>query len=607
MYASLIHRVRVAPIVSPSIFLLVLGTLMPLQGQTQSVSPVDRDFSLQLKLTDFEMADGPMWDGSSLLIPDVKGQKLFRYNANKNETAPVKNVAGRFSASFFNHGRRFLSDNAGSRIAFLDGSQVRTVASFEQWAPQPEDGKPIKRNQMYRPNDLVVDNTGGIYVTFTPQNRVLYINKDGVQTVAVDGIHTPNGIALSPDGKTLYVSSFVPKEIYSYSITSPGKTNPGTKFAVMDDGPERGADGMTMDRAGNVYCAGHGDIWIWNPAGKLLDKIACPSKPINCTFMGQDMRTLAITAKEGVYFQRMKISGIEPQRGVVSLKPQSQNKRTQRGRPSVQATEYSIGKMHLDVVYAKYESRQVLMDIFEPIAPKTNRPCAILVHGGGWHNGDKKKFRAMALELCRRGFVTAAIEYRLADEAKFPAAMHDCSAAVRFLRKHAATYGIAPDKICAVGGSAGGHLVGLMAAASDNPKLQGSGGNANTSSKIAAAVVLAGPLETFTGSVAERSLDADAKSNSRNWIGGSVEDNPSGYRLADALRQMDKSTCPILFQVGEHDKPERNKPAREKLVSLGIPTKLLVYPDGKHGCWNREPWFKDMVRDMAAFLHNQTR
>jgi acetyl esterase/lipase len=224
----------------------------------------------------------------------------------------------------------------------------------------------------------------------------------------------------------------------------------------------------------------------------------------------------------------------------------------------------------------------------------------VVVHGGGWKKGDKTKFRALAIELARRGYVTAAIEYRLSSEAAFPAGMHDCSAAVRFLRANAEKYSIDPNKIGAVGGSAGGHLTGLMASGGGHPKLQGAGGNPDQSARIQASIVMAGPMQMVTGSVAERSSQLD--SNSNVWLEGSVEEKPELYRLADAHVQIDKTTCPILFMVGEHDNPARNELSREKLKSLGIETGLKTYKDGKHGCWNRSPWFELMVEEMDQFL-----
>ena len=111
----------------------------------------------------------------------------------------------------------------------------------------------------------------------------------------------------------------------------------------------------------------------------------------------------------------------------------------------------------------------------------------VVVHGGGWLKGDKTKFRALAQTLAARGYVTAAIEYRLGHEAAFPAGIHDCNAAVRFLRANAQRYHLDPDRIGAVGGSAGGHLVGLMASGWEVPELQGGGGQSDQSSRLQAA------------------------------------------------------------------------------------------------------------------------
>jgi sugar lactone lactonase YvrE/acetyl esterase/lipase len=559
--------------------------------------PVDRRVPLEEISTDFEMADGPAWDGYSLIIPDVKGEKLFRYLPAKKQMQTLLPESGRISASFYNHGRLFLSDNPGGKIAFLDGKNKSEVASFESVRQEKE--KP------YRPNDLVVDQNGGIYVTFTPQNKVAYIDPDGNVSIAVENIATPNGITMSPDEKTLYVSSFVPKKIWAYDIVAPGKTVGGRMIASMDEGPDRGADGMTIDRAGNIYCAGPADIWIWSPDGKLLDKIACPSKPINCTFGDQDMRSLYITGPGGLYRQRMLISGRSPEPSAVSLKPAANHPRKKNlSQPSTSVPDNVVA--HRNVVFAQDGQRKLLMDIFVPTNATASqpKPALVVVHGGGWRNGDKTKFRALAIKLASHGYVTAAIEYRLADEAAFPAAMHDCTAAVRFLRGNAETYRLDPQKIGAVGGSAGGHLTGLMASGGGNPKLKGEGGNSEQSSRIQASIVMAGPLEMLTGSVADRSRQPDSGSNSNVWLRSTVDENPALYGLADACAQIDASTCPILFMVGEQDNPARNQPARDKLKSLGIETDLITYPNAKHGCWNRQPWFEEMAGDMVKFFNN---
>ncbi|MCA9019236.1 MAG: alpha/beta hydrolase, partial [Planctomycetaceae bacterium] len=262
---------------------------------------------------------------------------------------------------------------------------------------------------------------------------------------------------------------------------------------------------------------------------------------------------------------------------------------------------------HLNVVYGQSGTRKLLADIFVPKAGKGPFPAVVVVHGGGWMNGDKTKFRALAVALCERGYVTMAVGYRLGHEAKFPAGIQDCNAAVRFLRAEAKQFHVNPDQIGAVGGSAGGHLVGLMAAAPDEKQLQGDAGHADQSSKLQAAIVMAGPMEMASGSVAERSRKSGDKSYSNQWLGKTIDEAPELYRLSDAYLHLDKNTPPLLFMTGEFDNPDRNVPSREKLKLLGVATGIKVYPKGKHGCWNQLPWFNDMVEDMDQFFQQNLK
>jgi gluconolactonase len=346
-------------------------------------SPVDSTTKLETIATEFGLADGPAWDGSwALYFPDVKGQKLYRYIPAKKQLQVVLEDAGRISAAYFSHGKLFLSDNGNSRIASLDGKKKVAIAG------QDINAKPPKR-----PNDLVVDGQGGIYYTLTGQGQVIYITPEGKQIVAVDSIKTPNGLILSPDEQTLYVAAYVPKKIWAYDVNDDGTAANGRLFSEMDAGPDKGADGMAIDRAGNVYCAGPAHIWIWSPSGKLLDKIKTPSRPINCAFGDSDMRSLYITGFGGLYRQRMNISGRAPQPPSDSKSKSSKSKRPATTIPT------SI-KAELDVVCSQVGDRKLLADVFRPKTSSGPLPVIVVVHGGGWLKGDKAKFRALA-SVCR--------------------------------------------------------------------------------------------------------------------------------------------------------------------------------------------------------------
>ncbi len=564
--------------------LCIAGALLCLAPPLFGQSIVDTDSPLETISSDFELADGPAWDGSwSLYVPDVKGQTLYRYIPKQKKVVPVLKNAGRISASFFNHGRLYLSDNAVGQIAWLSNRSKKPLTE-----PQGE-GKTLAR-----PNDLVVDDQGGIYFTLTRENRVMHRRPDGELIVAVPEVVSPNGITMSPDGSTLYVAEYRPKTIRSYVIQNDGTATGGKLFATMDDGEALGADGMTIDRAGNVYCAGATDVWIWSPSGTLLGKINCPTRPINCAFGDSDMRSLYITGFGGLYRQRMNTYGLPPEPPGNGTQPIG-NAAT---RPSTKIPDNVT--LHSNVVYAQNGQRRLLADIAVPNDAAGPKPCIVVVHGGGWLNGYKSKFRALTLALAARGHVAAAIEYRLGYEAKFPAGIQDCNAAVRFLRANAKTYGIDPERIGAVGGSAGGHLVGLMATGWKDKALQGDGGHADQSSRLKAAIVMAGPMELSSGSVAERSRSG--KANSNVWFGKTIDEAPEAYALGDAYLHIDKDSTPIMFMTGEHDNPTRNERSREKLKAAGVWTDLKVYKDGKHGCWNQLPWFNDMVADMDAFF-----
>ena len=573
------------------LLILLTISIFPVTTNAQHTnSPVDRSCELTLVSDDFGLADGPAWNGRSLYVPDVKQSVIKRYTPSQDKWQVVHKGADRISASVFSHGKLFVANNSGAKIQTFAGNKF-SAGPTDMMVIEEAD-KPKKR-----PNDLVVDHHGGVYFTLTRQNQVVYLAPDGTSNIFSETVESPNGITISPDNSTLYVAAYKAKKIVAIAITEPGSAGQATDFAVMDDGEALGADGMSIDRAGNVYCAGANDIWIWNPNGKLLDKINCPTRPINCTFGDAEMRTLYITGFGGLYKQQMKISGVAPAPVAETALISGES------TPSTVIPEGIISD--LDVVYAEYGTRKILVDIFRPAKAMIAQPAVVVVHGGGWLKGDKTKFRSLALDIAKGGFVTAAIEYRLGDEARFPAAMHDCSAAVRFLRANAEQYNIDPNRIAAVGGSAGGHLVGLMASASNDRRLQGDGGNSDQSSAIQFAIVMAGPMQIATGSVAERSVTGKT-SNATRRFGATIDQNPAIYRLADAYEHLSKDTCPVFFLTGEHDNPARNELSRQRLKELGITTELRLYQDGRHGCWNRLPWFKlfssDIVRTLRSHL-----
>ncbi len=255
-------------------------------------------------------------------------------------------------------------------------------------------------------------------------------------------------------------------------------------------------------------------------------------------------------------------------------------------------------KAEFDIVYGKTPEQELKLDVYRP-KNDTVLPACVLVHGGGWTGGDKERFRALGLALAEKGYVVANVEYRLAGAAKYPAAVQDCSLAVRWVRANAKRFALDPQRIGAWGGSAGGHLVGLLAAAPEHfltPELK------DVSSAVQATCIMAGPTDLTNATFVESLRRAKEKSNSYTWFGKLYDDAPDLYRDASPLTHFTKTTGPILFLTGDLDNPDRDKAGIEKLQSLGVPTKQTLLKDAKHGCWMQKPWFDQCVAAVDAWF-----
>jgi gluconolactonase len=130
----------------------------------------------------------------------------------------------------------------------------------------------------------------------------------------IQDIARPNGIAFSPDYKTLYVSNSEPnKRVWMrYSVATDGSVSNGRVFADITSAPGDGVpDGFRIDSAGNLWASGPGGIWIFSSEGKHLGTVTVPETPSNCAW-GDDGKTLYITAVTGLYRVRTKVAGMAP-------------------------------------------------------------------------------------------------------------------------------------------------------------------------------------------------------------------------------------------------------------------------------------------------------
>ena len=126
----------------------------------------------------------------------------------------------------------------------------------------------------------------------------------------------------------------------------------------------------------------------------------------------------------------------------------------------------SVNKaIHRNLVFAKVDGQELTLDLYVPDGASAAKPKLVVwIHGGGWRGGSKNKPPLRKLSDC--GYAVASISYRFTDQAIFPAQIHDCKGAVRWLRAHADEYGYAADWIAVAGSSAGGHLALLLGVSS---------------------------------------------------------------------------------------------------------------------------------------------
>lgn len=163
--------------------------------------------------------------------------------------------------------------------------------------------------------------------------------------------------------------------------------------------------------------------------------------------------------------------------------------------PAVAPLHADIPPTYADLPYATEHERQKL-DLYLPAGPGGPWPLIVWIHGGGWQAGDKSTAGNRAGPLLDLGFAVAGINYRLSQHATFPAQIHDCKGALRWLRAHAHDYNLDPSRIGVWGSSAGGHLTALVGTSGGT--LEGDvGGNLGFSSRVQAAADYFGPTDFF--------------------------------------------------------------------------------------------------------------
>jgi sugar lactone lactonase YvrE/acetyl esterase/lipase len=294
------------------------------------------------------------------------------------------------------------------------------------------------------------------------------------------------------------------------------------------------------------------------------------------------------------------IAGVLLASGLLAQAPAA--KKTSAQRTALPAALLAGLESHRDLTYARYGDRELKLDLHRPAARITPLPAVVCIHGGGWFKGERGAMTQLAQALAARGFVAVTISYRLSGEAKFPAAIQDAKAAVRWLRANAGTYGINGSVIGVTGLSAGGHLAALLATSGGVAALEGEGGSATLSSSVQAGVAMGAQSDLESPRIGELSSKADDPFY-RTFLGAPQRAAPATYALASPRHHLDRRDPPLAFMAGElDDVSTRADETRRDLMRIGVATGLTVIPQAPHAFLGQQRAFDLAVNACDAFF-----
>ncbi len=248
----------------------------------------------------FQFTEGPRWfvSADALRFTDIPASTIYELGADGNITTFRNPSGGANGLAFEVDDNLLAAEHQNRQISITVDGQPETLVNNYQG------------QKFNSPNDLVLHGDR-VYFTDPPYglgNRArevsfngLYRYEMGTQTLVAewegDAASTrPNGVVVSPDGRTLYLADTMASKVYEFSVADDGSLSDQLDFAEVPS-----PDGMAIDVSGNLYVAASDGIQVFAPDGTKWGTIAVGRQPSNCAFGGQDHKTLYITAQEGLY------------------------------------------------------------------------------------------------------------------------------------------------------------------------------------------------------------------------------------------------------------------------------------------------------------------
>lgn len=249
-----------------------------------------------------------------------------------------------------------------------------------------------------------------------------------------------------------------------------------------------------------------------------------------------------------------------------------------------------------DQVYKNLGERALKADVYFPKNKSKKYPGVVLIHGGGWRSGDKYQTASMAIALANAGYVAVCVEYRLSLEAKYPAAVYDIKAAIRWARGQSKNLNLDAKKIATLGMSAGGQLATLVGFTNRQKQYEDAVGSPKQSSAIQAVVNIDGTLSFHH----PESQEGAATSF---WLNCTFDQNPKVWQSASPLDQVSKKSPPIVFINSSIPRYHAGRDAMiAQLNTFQIYSETHTLADTPHPFWFFEPWFTPTAAYAIGFL-----
>jgi acetyl esterase/lipase len=238
-----------------------------------------------------------------------------------------------------------------------------------------------------------------------------------------------------------------------------------------------------------------------------------------------------------------------------------------------------------DITYANVNSIELKLDVMMPEGAGPF-PAVMVIHGGAWRAGNKRDCRFIMPDFVKRGYVAISPQYRFCPKEPFPAQVQDVKAAVRFVKSHAKDYNIDPDRMGAIGFSAGGHLALMLGLTSPADGLEGDTSGGGPDSSVKAVVNYFGPTD-----LAAKDIPDVSKPLVKDFLGGTPAEKPDLAAKASPLSYVSKDDAPVLTFQGTKDPLVPSTQATklaEAMTAAGVPGRVELLIGAQHGWQGRE-------------------